>query len=71
MDPKLVSAVIPGRNCARTIRSCLGAVAPLLEGTHLGEILFVDDASSDETATIVAQFPVTVVAGAGIGRARR
>lgn len=64
-----VSLVIPGRNCQRTIRACLEAVLPLLERGELAEILFVDDASTDDTAAIVAQYPqVTYIAGDGQGR---
>jgi glycosyltransferase involved in cell wall biosynthesis len=69
MNEDRVSLVIPGRNCARTIRSCLSAVVPLLEdpGSHLAEIIFVDDGSVDDTAAIVAEFPVKIVRGRGSG----
>ncbi len=67
MNAEPVSLVIPGRNCADTIRQCLGAVVPLLEGSHLREIIFVDDGSTDETASIVSEFPVTCLQGGGKG----
>jgi len=67
MSGETVSLVIPGRNCAGTIRQCLSAVVPLLEGPYLREILFVDDGSTDGTASIVAEFPVTCVPGVGRG----
>lgn len=67
MSTDLVSLVIPGRNCAGTIRQCLGAVVPLLDGPYLREIIFVDDGSTDDTAAIAAEFPVTCVAGNGKG----
>ncbi len=67
MSTDLVSLVIPGRNCAETIRQCLGAVVPLLERTRLREIIFVDDGSIDQTRKIVEQLPVTCVAGDGRG----
>lgn len=64
-----VSLVIPGRNCAQTIGSCLDAVTPLLddEGSGLVEILFVDDASTDTTLEAVRRFPVRVIPGTGSG----
>lgn len=64
-----VSLVIPGRNCAATIAACLGSVVPLLADPSipLQEIIFVDDASTDHTAAIVAHFPVTYLKGEGKG----
>ena len=67
MSAAQVSLVIPGRDCARTVRQCLEAVVPLLEGSPLDEIIFVDDGSKDNTAAIVAESPVTCLAGAGTG----
>ena len=64
-----VSLVIPGRNCAATIRQCLEAVVPLLEDdtSPLSEIIFVNDGSTDETAGIVSEYPVHCLAGTGRG----
>ena len=64
-----VSLVIPGRNCARTIRQCLEAVVSLMDqkDSRLAEIIFVDDGSTDETAKIVADYPVTCISGSGGG----
>lgn len=67
MSEKTVSLVIPGRNCAGTLRQCLGAVAPLLQGPALREIIFIDDGSTDDTRSIAGEFPVTVIEGAGRG----
>ena len=67
MSNNEVSLVVPGRNCAGTIRDCLSAVVPLLENTPLGEIIFVNDGSTDDTDRIVADFPVTSLTGAGRG----
>jgi glycosyltransferase involved in cell wall biosynthesis len=56
-----VSLVIPGRNVAGTIRSCLEAVVPLLDQHGLKEIIFVDDGSTDDTEKIVQQYPVRYI----------
>ncbi len=72
MNSDLVSLVIPGRNCGSTIRQCLDAVVPMLERSRLAEIIFVDDGSTDDTASIVAEFPVKSInsGGRGPGAAR-
>lgn len=62
-----ISLVIPGRNCQRTIAACLDAVVPLLADGQLQEIIFVDDGSTDDTASIVRRYPVTSVQGQGGG----
>ena len=49
---KPVTLVIPGRDCAETLRPCLSALAPLLDGPHLREIIFVDDGSVDGSGDI-------------------
>lgn len=69
MNAELVSLVIPGRNCALTIRPCLAAVTPLLqqEDSRLAEIIFVDDRSTDETVQMVSEFPVRCLPGTGGG----
>ena len=73
-DSPGVSLVIPGRNCARTIGACLGAVVPILrrENSPLREIIFVDDASTDHTIDLVSRFPVRLLKsdGGGAGQAR-
>jgi len=64
-----VTLVIPGRNCAATIDACLRAVIPLKTGGAIDVIVFVDDASTDDTRAIAAQLDVTVLDGPGRGAA--
>ncbi|MDF1843899.1 MAG: glycosyltransferase [Rubripirellula sp.] len=52
MSPLAVTLVIPGRNCARTVRQCLESLLPLVEHGELYDVVFVDDASTDETAEV-------------------
>ena len=74
VEEKRVSLVIPGLNCSRTIRQCLTAALSVLhEGrSGLEEIIFVDDGSTDDTARIVAEYPVRYLSGrkGGPGSAR-
>jgi cellulose synthase/poly-beta-1,6-N-acetylglucosamine synthase-like glycosyltransferase len=62
-----VTLVIPGRNAERTIARCLKAAVPLLGHDGLRQIIFVDDGSTDSTASIVAGFPVTCLTTGGVG----
>lgn len=66
-----VSLVIPGRDCAATLRECLTAAVAVQRRTpQLREILFVDDGSVDQTADIARSFAeVTYVEGLGRGPA--
>ncbi len=67
VSEKRVSLVIPGRDCASTVGDCLDAVVPLLGDGPLGEIIFVDDGSVDETIAVVERYPVTLLRGQGLG----
>ncbi len=69
VEPKTVSLVIPGRNCSATIQQCLDAVLEIQRAnpTTLREIIFVDDGSTDDTAVIASQLPVTLLRGPGGG----
>jgi glycosyltransferase involved in cell wall biosynthesis len=62
-----ISLVIPGKNVERTIGPCLDAVCPLLDSGELSEILFVDDASNDGSASVARRYPVRLVSGTGAG----
>jgi len=69
-----VSVVIPGRNCADTIGVCLRAIDVIAKQANspVQEVLFVDDGSTDDSATIAAAEGATVLAGSqrGAGAAR-
>lgn len=67
VSEKRVSLVIPGRDCASAVGECLDAVVPLLGHGPLGEIIFVDDGSVDETVAVVERYPVTLLRGHGRG----
>ncbi|MCG6154848.1 glycosyltransferase [Rubinisphaera margarita] len=66
-EPSDVTLVIPGRNCESTLRRCLDSVIPLLQQGELREIIFVNDGSTDDTAEIAAEYPITVLKGEGRG----
>lgn len=69
-----VTAVIPGRDSAATLERCLTSLVAIAKrpDSPLREIIFVNDGSTDDTATIAARFPVRVFAtrGEGAGAAR-
>ena len=51
------SIIIPVFNKAHFTRHCLETLRPTLEGAGEGEIIVVDNASSDETPEVLAQYP--------------
>ena len=51
------SIVIPVFNKADLTRHCLRTLRPTLDGSGEGEVIVVDNASSDETPQILAEFP--------------
>ncbi len=66
-----VALVIPGRNCAATIGPCLAAAVAVRdrEPLTLVEIIFVDDASTDDSRRVASAYPVTCLSGQGRGPA--
>jgi cellulose synthase/poly-beta-1,6-N-acetylglucosamine synthase-like glycosyltransferase len=52
-----VSIIIPARNEAARIESCLKSISDQRYPAHLTEVIVVNDFSSDQTADIVARFP--------------
>ena len=56
-----LSVIVPAYDAAETIEDCLTAVFAALEGLDGCEVVVVDDASTDRTAEIAAQFPVEMV----------
>lgn len=51
------SIIIPVFNKAAFTRQCLDTLRPTLEGAGEGEIIVVDNASSDETQELLAGYP--------------
>jgi glycosyltransferase involved in cell wall biosynthesis len=65
---RTVCLVIPARNSAGTIGQCLTAAVVILEKGELARIVVVDDGSTDETAGVVGEYPVTCIRSAPRGR---
>jgi glycosyltransferase involved in cell wall biosynthesis len=57
--PQSVSIVIPAYNSATSLRECLQALTTDKDPHR--EIIVVDDASTDETQAVAAEFPVTLL----------
>jgi mycofactocin system glycosyltransferase len=57
----MVSIIIPVRNRPNAIAECLTSLKKLNYPAEKTEILVVDDASSDHTADVVSEFPVSLL----------
>lgn len=66
---KLYSVIIPARNDAARLRECLSALAPSLEEGGPGEVILVNDGSTDDTARVAAEWGARVVSLPGLGPA--
>lgn len=58
-DSVKISIIIPARNEAANIKSCLDSICQQSYPAHLYEVLVIDDHSTDDTATIVKTYPAT------------
>jgi glycosyltransferase involved in cell wall biosynthesis len=67
IDSSSVSVVIPGKNCAHTLKQCLESFVYFLDRRLVEEIIFVNDCSTDSTEDICRQHPVTLLQGEGKG----
>lgn len=67
-----VGVVIPGHNCAATLRPCLEALLPLLRAGQISKIVLVDDHSTDDTRRLAESYPVELLSSSrrGAGAAR-
>jgi cellulose synthase/poly-beta-1,6-N-acetylglucosamine synthase-like glycosyltransferase len=57
--PPFVSVVVPARNCETAVAACLSSLARVEYPRHRREIIVVDNASTDGTAGVVRDHPVT------------
>jgi glycosyltransferase involved in cell wall biosynthesis len=65
----LVSVIVPARNAAGTLGDCLDALQDQLAGLASGELLVVDDGSTDASGSIARERRATVVRLGGRGPA--
>src|SRR5690606_30466483 len=67
MPPGAVTVVIPGKNCAKTLPQCLDQLAPLVQSGQVVEIIFVNDASADESENVARDRGARVLNCPGLG----
>ena len=58
-DAVKISIIIPARNESANIRACLDSICLQSYPAHLYEVLVIDDHSTDDTASIVKNYPAT------------
>ncbi len=58
-DSVEISIIIPARNEAANIKACLDSICRQSYPSHLYEVLVIDDYSTDDTASIVKNYPAT------------
>lgn len=58
-DSVKISIIIPARNESAYIKACLDSICLQSYPVHLYEVLVVDDHSTDDTASIVKNYPAT------------
>ncbi|KPV53052.1 hypothetical protein SE17_11865, partial [Kouleothrix aurantiaca] len=66
----LVSVIITTRNRAKLLQEALESVLDVEQQGFELEIIVVDDGSTDDTAAMIARYPVIYVRTNGIGMAR-
>lgn len=67
MHMTLVSVIIPTRNRSKLLIEAIESVLAVQRQGFDLEVLVVDDGSTDDTAAVVAQYPVTLLQGPGRG----
>ena len=58
-DAVKISIIIPARNESANIKACLDSICLQSYPAHLYEVLVIDDHSTDDTASIVKNYPAT------------
>ena len=58
-DSVKISIIIPARNESANIKACLNSICLQSYPVHLYEVLVIDDHSTDDTASIVKNYPAT------------
>lgn len=58
-DSVKISIIIPARNESANIKACLDSICRQSYPLHLYEVLVIDDHSTDDTASIVKNYPAT------------